>query len=275
MSKLIGDVGSTNADWVYISDTGNKEFFRTKGYNPYIHTIEPFTDVLAELIGDRPYETVIYYGAGVTDEIEADRVKSILRKALGKKEIIIHSDMLSACHASCGHTAGNVAILGTGSNFCQYDGEYITTRCPSLGYILGDEGSGADIGKRLIKTFFYGTMPIELRSQFSGLIPFEKSTFLKKFRDHPTPNTYLGSFSSFCKDFPHHEFIQKLIKEAFWDFFVTRQEYFNHDLPIHFAGSVANAFPEILKEALEPFNLTLGKIVEKPIDYLADYYVVR
>ncbi|MGL5888439.1 MAG: hypothetical protein ACRC3B_01060, partial [Bacteroidia bacterium] len=196
MVQLIADSGSTKTDWRLASGSIVLRQFQTEGYNPYHMDAERITDsmrkyVLAETGAEIP-QAVHFYGAGCGAEEKASVVKTALLQLFPQADVNVNSDMLGAARALCQRNAGMAAILGTGSNSCLYNGERITDNRPALGYMLGDEGSGAHIGMTLVRLFMYDEMETGLRERFLKRFPLSVSDILNQVYRQPLPNRFLA-----------------------------------------------------------------------------------
>ena len=278
---LIADSGSTKADWKIIMPSGDIQFQSTNGFNPFFQdseTIETtlrkqFTD---ELKKDEATE-VYYYGAGCSDDIRCEIVAVALRKLFPNAEIHVNHDLLAAARALCGDQPGIACILGTGSNSCLYDGKEVIDNVDNMGSFVGDEGSGMHIGKELLKGYFYREMPEELIPIFEEFCSDGKQGILSNIYDNDTPNVYLASFSRFMSENRDYLYIQRIVFNCFEEFIKRHvQKYEGHTkLDIHFVGSVAFYFRDILNLVLEMKSLTLGNIIKQPIDSLMLYHQTK
>lgn len=275
MAVLIVDAGSTKTDWIVLDHGTVSHRVDTKGFNPNYSDPKTLPELLKELPADLPaIEAVHYYGSGCGSEANQDTVRRYLKARFKKAEISVTHDLMAACHAVLGHEKGIACILGTGANSCLYDGDDITDRAVSLGYLLGDEGSGCFIGRKLVRAYFYDLMPLELKLSFHLAYNLEINEFVKRVYHEPEASRYLAGFTKFAGEHLAHPYIQKLIKDSFSDFiqaFVLR--YKNcHELPVSFVGSVAFAFQDLLLESLEAEGLTMGKVMQSPAEGLIQMY---
>jgi len=275
---LIADSGSTKADWKIITSNGEIQSQSTRGFNPFFQNSEVIeTTLRKEFNGQLKKEEateVFYYGAGCSDAYRCSIVAEALKNLFPKAEIHVNHDLLASARALCGNNRGIACILGTGSNSCLYDGKKVIDNITNMGSFVGDEGSGMHIGKSLLRGYFYREMPEELIPLFEEFCSDGKRGILNKIYDSPTPNVYLASFSKFISQNKNQLYIQQLVYECFEEF-ITRhvQKYDGHSiLPIHFVGSVAYYFKDILKLVLDMKNLTLGQVIKKPIDNLVDFH---
>ena len=185
--------------------------------------------------------------------------------------------MLAACMASAGKEPGICSILGTGSNSCFYDGATIREQLPSLGYILGDEGSGNAIGKQLIKDYFYKDMPLDIAERLEAYTNMTRAHILKEVFEGRAPNRYLASFAKFCAKEQNHEYINSLLKTIFSTFFeknLLKYQYI-YSYPCNFIGSIAFYFKPILTSLLQTHNLIPGKFLQSPFPTLQNYFQDR
>ena len=219
---LIADSGSTKTDWVLCDKGEIITRIKTQGINP---TIQETGDILAvlenELAGkidaDTP-ESIYFYGAGCAYENANKRMLTALEATFKTKDIHINSDLLAAARALCGHEEGIACILGTGSNSCLFDGEKIIDNTPSLGFILGDEGSGAHLGRQLVSDCIKKQLSSKLREQFFNRYQLDKATILERVYHAPLPNRWLASFTPFLCENRKDPEIHTLLKKCFKQF---------------------------------------------------------
>ena len=279
---LIADSGSTKTKWILKKSDHQFSEFETIGYNPFILSSEEITQSLnntlipklqdyKETIGE-----IYFYGAGCSSSEMQNKMKNILSSFfVNATKIEVMSDLWSCIHASCGRNAGICCILGTGSNACVYDGDNIIDQLPSLGFILGDEGSGNQIGKELIKAYFYKNMPEDLLKAFKEKHNLEEHSFVKTLYEHNRPNQYIASFSTFAIDNMGHPFIQQLLADCFDSFIQTqilKLQPDNDPFPLYFIGSIAAAYENILRSVVSKYNFEIKSIQKSPFPSLLDYY---
>jgi len=276
--KIVCDSGSTKADWSCFKNGQEAITYSTRGINPVFHNKDfIFSELKKEIIQSLEGEEVhdiFYYGAGCWDNNLKGIIVGALSELFPKTNIEVHHDLLGAARAACGDLPGVACILGTGSNSCLYDGENVVDNVKNLGYLVGDEGSGSHLGKELLRSYFYRELPKDLIEPFEELVPNGKSGVLDNIYQKENPNVYLASFARFLSDHKKHFFVQELVYNSFVDFLSRHVcKYKGHlGIPISFIGSVAFHFSDILKIALERKNMTLGKIVRKPINELVRYH---
>lgn len=274
---LIADSGSTKTDWRMISESKEVSQGKTLGFNPYYqdsNTIyqELYTK-LAPKIGEE-VELVYFYGAGCTGEEKSDIVKQALQQAFPTAQIEVNNDLFGAARALCGHESGIACILGTGSNSCQYDGERIVKQQTSLGFWLGDEGSGGFLGKTLVQHFLHSELPTDLAEKFYKRYPINRLEVLDNAYSKPFPNRYFASFSKFLFDNRNHPFAYGVVYRAFTEFFekyiCKYENYQQHK--VHFTGSVAFYYSNILRQVGNDKGVAVKNILESPIAGLTLYH---
>ncbi len=276
---LVADSGSTKADWTLITSSGNLQHLSTRGFNPFFDSSSLIADVLTNAFAGQldtdAIEQVFYYGAGCSDEEKCLIVTKGLMEVCPNAQVEVHHDLLAAARATCGDEAGLACIMGTGSNTCLYDGKDVVDNVTNLGFLLGDEGSGSFLGKMLIRAYYYRELPEELKIKFEKRYKItHHRQILNKIYDVESPNVYLASFSPFLSDNKDNLFIKKLVSEAFTEFIKRHiRKYPNHTiLPIHFVGSIAYYFQDILQLVFDERGMKLGRIVKKPIQALTQYH---
>jgi glucosamine kinase len=277
---LIADSGSTKTDWRLIQD-GQIRPFRSEGINPFFQDDEQISGMLkqdfAPALGNTVIKEVHFYGAGCAVAEKALIVEKALKNCFGQAEIRVATDILGAARALCGSEKGVACILGTGSNSCYYDGDKITDNVPSFGYLFGDHGSGADIGKTLVQLWADGELPPELRQRFEERQGNSRENILERVYRQPFPNRFLAAYSKFVFQHLAHPFMTELVKNCFHRFFETQVEKYSFDkrTPVHATGSIAFYFNSVLKNVAEERGIQMGTIVEAPIAALTLYHLER
>lgn len=279
MAILIADSGSTKTDWICLTgdDESTQIEVQTVGLNPFHVSDNEIRGVLTHdvlpQLGDSNVEAVYFYGSGVRPEVEG-RVEGLLRESFpDAKTVQAHSDLLGACRALCGDEAGIACILGTGANSCVYDGKKIVHNTPALGYILGDEGSGAVLGKHLLHDLYTGVLPHNLRLTFEKEMGIELSEIINKVYREPQANRFLASLSEFIHRHLDEEGIRQIVYNTFNDFInyhVSR--YGRHDLPLSFVGSIAFYYQEQLQLIVQMLGYPMGTILKSPLQGLVAYH---
>ncbi len=279
MAILIADSGSTKTDWICLTgdDESTQIEVQTVGLNPFHVSDNEIRGVLTHdvlpQLGDSKVEAVYFYGSGVRPEVEG-RVEGLLRESFPDAQTVqAHSDLLGACRALCGDEAGIACILGTGANSCVYDGKKIVHNTPALGYILGDEGSGAVLGKHLLHDLYTGVLPHNLRLTFEKEMGLELSEIINKVYREPQANRFLASLSEFIHRHLDEEGIRQMVYNTFSDFInyhVSR--YGRHDLPLSFVGSIAFYYQEQLQLIVQMLGYPMGTILKSPLQGLVAYH---
>ncbi|QSE98630.1 N-acetylglucosamine kinase [Fulvivirga lutea] len=272
--KLIADSGSTKTDWRLIDSEGKISQFKTDGLNPFQQGEDQIYRVLAEQlpIELKPSE-LHFYGAGCSSEKAIERIKSAVKKRFEELSLInIHSDVLAAARALCGKEKGIVCILGTGSNACAYDGTQIIANTPSLGYILNDVGSGSWLGKRLIHDYFGKKMSVEIKRAFENHTNISLLEVLERVYHNNQPSAYLASFSDFISTRINEPYFYSLVYEGFKKFMDESIQYFNLEWPVHFTGSIAFYYGNILRKAGADSGIVVKNIIQSPIAGLTLYH---
>lgn len=282
---LIADSGSTKTDWCLCNKGAIIQHIQTQGINPYHQSEDAIEEVLREELlpqlkaqsshfnAQSPQPEVIFYGSGCANETACKRVEEAIYKVLGTDHITIHSDLFGAARALCGREEGIACVLGTGSNSCLYNGKEIVANIPPLGYILGDEGSSAVLGRRLVGDCLKNQLPETLRDEFLTEYNLTQEIILEKVYRQPLANRFLASLTPFLSKHREVPGIHKLLVESFTDFFVRNvKQYRRPWLPIHFVGSIAHAFSAELKEAAESLGMELGTILQSPMEGLIKYH---
>lgn len=269
---IVADSGSTKTDWRIVPDQDEIIQIETIGLNPYYTDKEKIThvfrdEVLSKIPNKKAVKGLYFYGAGCSSEEKRTIVKTAFKQVLKDAEIKIEHDMLGAARATCKKEKGIVAILGTGSNACLYDGQEIINNRPNLGYVLGDEGSGAYMGKQLLKNYFYGDMPKELQKSFEKYYKdISLQECLKNIYEEPFPNRYIANFARFIYHKKDDSFVRHLIIRCFDDFFQYHiLPYMEYKYPLHLVGSIAMHFQTYIEFLADNYEIRLGNMVEKPI----------
>ncbi|MBQ8336212.1 MAG: ATPase [Bacteroidaceae bacterium] len=274
---LIADSGSTKTDWVLHDGESIVSRIKTQGLNPTLQSSDDILEVLlAELDGkiapDAP-DAIYFYGAGCAYDNANSRMRKALEQFFTTRKIEIQSDLLAAARSLCGHEEGIACILGTGSNSCLFDGEKITDNTPSLGYILGDEGSGAHLGRQLISDCIKKQLSSELREKFMQQYKLDLASILERVYYTPLPNRWLASFTPFIVEHKENLEIKLLLKQCFTQFFQRNTMVYRRSwLPIHIIGGIGVNFAAEIKETAESLGLSIGNIVESPMAGLIEYH---
>jgi glucosamine kinase len=275
--KLIADSGATKAEWCLVNN-GKKKTIFTQGISPYFLTTEQISDLLLKELKPKlkniRINEIHYYGTGCANPENAKSVKKAIKQVFDQANIEVNHDLMAAARALCGREKGIACILGTGSNSCYYNGKRIVKNSPGLGYILGDEGSGAYLGKKVLQYYLYGTFDDELRGRFDVTYTTNTVEILENVYKKPLPNRYLAGFTQFLADNRGHYMIENIIEDGLNDFF------FNHlckyretwTLPVSFAGSVAFGFRDVLGQLCNSYEFEIGKVIKNPMEGLVEYH---
>lgn len=278
---LIADSGSSKTDWRLLGPDGSVAQAKTVGFNPYFQDSDMIYEELEKTLLPQLSSTsvtaiseIYYYGAGCSSDTNRTIVRTAINKAFPNVQVDANHDLLAAARALCGHEPGIGCILGTGVNSCLYDGKDILTGRPSLGFWLGDEGSGGYMGKTLIQHYFHEDMPADLRQKFEKRYKPVLSTVLENAYKKPFPNSYFASYSKFLFDNISHPYAYQLVYDGFITFlnrYVLKYEN-ARSYKVHFTGSVAFYYNTVLRKAAQDTGLTLGHIMESPIAGLTLYH---
>jgi N-acetylglucosamine kinase-like BadF-type ATPase len=275
---IIADCGSTKCDWLLTQGGRDQRLENTVGFSPFFHSTDEIkaileTQLVPKLVPSEVKE-IYFYGTGVHDEHRAEIIGAALRAIFPNAAVEVEHDLLAAARATCGRNAGIACILGTGSNSCYFDGTRILDNVPSLGWLLGDEGSGTHLGKALLRAMFYRELPADLQAAFDADYP-EGHDAIKDRVYEKGANAYLAAFTRFLGENLQHPLVRNLVAGSLGEFLdrhvVKYQGY--QQVPIHFVGSIAYHFQDVLAKCMEERKLKLGIVVRKPIYPLADYHV--
>jgi N-acetylglucosamine kinase-like BadF-type ATPase len=272
---LIAESGATKTDWVLVRKGKKERQLKSSGINPYLQNKDQVMEALkADVQLDEKVDRIFFYGAGVSGKENKHILKTALKDHFGCKEIEVESDMLAAARGLSKDKKGMICILGTGCNSCYYDGAKIKEQLPSLGYIAGDEGSGNHMGKRILQYYAYNTFDTELRMYFEQHIDSSLPDILDKLYRQPFPNRYLATYVRLLTGNRGHFMVENIIEDCLNDFFhhhlfKYRQSWKS---PIHFTGSVAFVFADVIRNLCEQYELELGNILQNPLDGLVTYH---
>lgn len=277
---LIADGGSTKTNWCLLDRAGNKTNFNTEGYNPYFvdeaYIESSLGSSLPDGIDPLSVDEVHFYGAGVHNEEKAAIVASGINKIFTAAKVSVKHDLLAAARALLGNTPGFAAILGTGTNTCVYDGKEVIHNIDSLAYILGDEGSGCHIGKKLLSEYVRGYMPEAVQKKFTETYRLSASDILDNVYTKPLANRFCASFSKFAFDNDvQPEYTRNIVKGCFDEFFrnlVSRYPDYTK-YTFNCIGAVGFSFKDLLEETASAYNMSLGRVIRSPIDDLVKYHL--
>jgi N-acetylglucosamine kinase-like BadF-type ATPase len=275
---IIADSGSTKTIWLLINKNGKRTTVQTCGINLHFIDNKKVTEILIEEIS--PYisyndvEKLYFYGAGCGIEKHRDSLLFTFQDFFVNAEMSVETDMLAAARALAGNDAGIIGILGTGSNMCVYDGQKITEQQNSLGFILGDEGSGNYIGKKLLTSYFYGKMPKNIQTKFEEKYCPSLPDIINNVYHQPFPNRFLAGFALFAYENKDDAFINSLLTKCFDDFFQINMSLFEKKLlPLQLIGGVVYNFQEIIRHSAEKYGIKIEKSERDPMEGLMKYHL--
>ena len=274
---IIADSGATKCQWTMVS-SNKKTTFATVGISPYFLSAAQIQTLLEKTFKNKikldAVDAVYFYGTGLSNPQNVTQLKKALKAVFTKASFDIQTDLVAAARATCQNKKGVACILGTGSNTGFYNGKKITKNSPGLGYVLGDEGSGAYLGKKVIQYYLYKTYDEDLMSRFEKKFATSKDEILNNVYKEATPNRYLAKFTEFLVENRGHYMIENIIEDGLNDFFYAHINKMNEAwlYPIHFVGSVAFGFKDIIKQLALSYEIELGSIVKSPMQGLITYH---
>ena len=278
MIKLVCDSGATKAEWCLINNGKKKSFF-TQGISPYFLNTEQIKGLLLKELKPKlkniKVDEIYYYGTGCANPANARLVKKAIQLVFtNTKKVEVTHDLMAAARSVCGKKKGVVANLGTGSFCCYYDGKKIVKQIPGIGYILGDEGSGAYLGKKVIQYYLYETFDDDLRARFNAKYITNRSEILENVYKKPLPNRYLASYTLFLAENRGHYMIDNIIEDGLNEFFFYHLCKFRESwvMPIHFVGSVAFGFKDVLQQLCSTYEFEMGNVIKNPMEGLVAYH---
>lgn len=275
--KLIADSGSTKTEWCLIE--GNKKNnIITQGISPYFLNSAQVSDILiGELLPKLKKKiphNIFYYGTGCSNPANVSMIKKTIQSAFPESGVYVNHDLEGAARALCGNEKGIASILGTGSNSCYYNGKKIAKNSPGLGYVLGDEGSGSYLGKKVLQHYLYNTFDPDLIDRFDAKYKLTKPEILDAVYKKPLPNRFLAGFTDFLIENRGHYMVENIIEDGINDFFYNHIYKYSESwkYPIHFTGSVAFGFRDVLKNLCDAYELELGRVLKTPMEGLVEYH---
>lgn len=275
--KLIADSGSTKTDWIATKNSKRVHTAHTKGINPFYQTATEIaeilqTELLPQIAGFTP-TSIYFYGAGCSFPEKKMSIQNAFLSVFGElPKLHLATDLLAAVHALCGNKEGIACILGTGSNSCYWDGKRIVKNVSPLGYILGDEGSGAVLGKLLIADLLKNQLPQHLTNSFFQKYETNYETLMAQVYRQAFPNRKLAQYTYFIAENLNEPAIYRIVENSFTAFVKRNLAQYPQKLPVHFVGSVAVTFEEVLKKVLSKENYHLGTLLKSPIENLVKYH---
>ncbi|MBB1287234.1 N-acetylglucosamine kinase [Flavisolibacter sp. BT320] len=276
-SILLADSGATKAEWCLLKE-GKKKTIFTPGISPYFLSTDAIQDLVQKEVADTlkkvTVEKVFFYGTGCANPENAKSVKKALKAVFPAAHISVDTDLMGAARALCGTNKGIACILGTGSNSCYFNGKTIVKNSPGLGYVLGDEGSGAYLGKKVLQYYLYETFDEDLRARFDAKYVTNRVEILDNVYKKPLPNRYLASFTMFLAENRGHYMIENIIEDGLNDFFFQHLNKYNEiwKYPVNFVGSVADGFKDVIQSLCASYEFELGTILKNPMQGLVSYH---
>lgn len=275
----IVDGGSTKCDWVILENTGKvSQKNESVGFNPNIIS----ADLIPQEIEKNPHlfliknqlDYVYFYGSGCGTAENALLVETQLQKVFPYAKVTVKEDLTAAAYAAYKGKPAIVCILGTGSNSCYFDGKSVRRDLPSLGFLIGDEGSGSAIGKHLVRRFFMKKLPQDLHQEFVETYHLTIDDAIKNMYHNPRANAYLAEFNKFVIQRKQHPYFQNMVFDEMKNFFEYQVLPYEEarEAEINFIGSIAYYYEDILRAAAAELNLTVGHIVQKPIESLVEFH---
>lgn len=280
MAILIADCGATKCEWCVVPANGRKRALFTQGISPYfLNSLQVESVLRNELLPHLKtvtVEAVYYYGTGCAHPANAKLIKKAIRAVFPEAGVEVTHDLMAAARALCGSGKGIACILGTGSNSCYFNGRKIVKNSPGLGYVLGDEGSGAYLGKKVLQYYLYNTFDEDLRYRFEDKYKTDQLEILENVYKKPMPNRYLASFALFLAENRGHYMVENIVEDGLNDFFFHHLCKYRESwtLPVHFVGGVAYGFRDVLKELCHMYELELGTVLKNPIEGLIRYHAM-
>lgn len=275
---LIADSGATKCEWCIVNDDEENKTVFTTGISPYFLNAAQIAELLEKeltpALPNAEVDKVYFYGTGLGNP---DNVKIICNAFAGvfpDAKVKADTDLLAAARALCGNEKGIACILGTGSNSCYYDGKKIMKNIPSLGYVLGDEGSGAQLGKKVLQFYLSNIFDEDLKARFDAMFVTTQMEILENLYKKPFPNRYLAGFAIFLAQNRGYEMVENILEEVFNEFFfkhiLTYEK--SRTLPVNFTGSIAFGFKDVLQELCKVYGFRLGRLLKNPMQGLVKYH---
>lgn len=279
MPVLLADSGATKTEWRLLGNH-RKKVVITQGLSPYFVNTEQITGILQKELVPKlkntvPPTSIYFFGTGCSNPENNEIVKKALKNVFPKAKASVDHDMAGAARSLCHSKKGIACILGTGSSSCYFDGKKVAKERTGLGYALGDEGSGAYLGRKVIQYFLYDTFDEELAAAFGVQFPgVNRTDILENVYKKPFPSRYLARFAVFLSENRGHYMVENILEDGLNDFFfqhiIRFQECWKY--PVHFVGGVAYGFRDVIKTLCENYGLECGRILKRPMDGLAEYY---
>jgi N-acetylglucosamine kinase-like BadF-type ATPase len=275
---LIADSGSTKTEWREVNDGAAGKSYISSGINPFFVTGEQIIRLLSKELPElegAAVSRIFFYGTGVSNPSKTEIIRGALASFFGAGELFIGSDLLGAARSLCMNEPGIACIIGTGSNSCYYDGRNIVSNVSPLGYILGDEGGGAVLGRKLVSGVLKKQLPGIVIENFFKAYPYTPAGILDNVYNMPFPNRFLGQFARFIADNIHVPELQAIVTSSFDEFMIRNVLQYPEarKLPVHFTGSVAYHFRPFLEELMGKYRLQSGLFTLTPMENLVKYHI--
>lgn len=275
--KLLADSGSTKTAWAFLDEQGGIKQLTEEGINPVQQDETTILKTVAPVVAKKEIDTVYFYGSGVIEE-NRYKIETVFKELLpGLQHLEVRNDIYAAARALCQQEPGIVGILGTGSNSCVYDGQDVVANIGGFGFILGDEGSGAVLGTKLLSDFLYKKMPQALYDSLKEEYQLNKDYIFKKVYFTPLPNRFLASFAPFIYTHRHDPYIHALLQKHFADFFGSKvlcyKDYKTY--PCHLVGSIAYYFEDAIRDQASKLGIRIGNIQQTPMAGLITYHQLQ
>lgn len=275
-TMLIADSGATKTDWCLVNREKILQRFSGKGISPVYQSEEEIAQEIQEhvfpLLKNPAVGAIHFYGTGCIPE-KIPMVKNAIQQSFPIDAIHVYSDLMAAAHSLCGHEAGIACILGTGSNSCEWDGEKIRKQISPLGFILGDEGSGAALGKQLVADALKNQLTPGLKEMLLEEYQLTAASIIEKVYRQPFPSRFLASLSPFLQRHITDVTLHRIVTQSFTAFFernVMQYDYHNQD--VHFVGSIAWHYADLLREVASEKEISIGQITQSPMEGLVRYH---
>ncbi len=278
MAILIADSGATKCEWCVVEKGKLKKTVFTLGISPYFLNGEQVEELvrrdLAPEIRKFAITRLYYYGTGCKNPSNRRMIARALTQVFPDAEVMVDHDLMGAARALCQDRKGIACILGTGSNSCYFNGKKIVKNSPGLGYVLGDEGSGAYLGKKTLQYYLYQTFDEELRFRFEEKFRLSEVEILDRVYKQPLPNRFLASFALFLAENRGHFMVENIVEDGLNDFFFSHLCKYRESwkLPVHFVGGIAFGFRDVITELCGSYELELGSILQHPMQGLIEYH---
>lgn len=275
--KLIADSGSTKTEWCLMGEK-NPHYYFTQGLSPYFLNKSAIRDVLAAELFPKlkkiKVDELYFYGTGCKSAENKRMMKSVFKSFFPAASVLVEDDVTGAARGLCGKTKGIAAILGTGSSSCFFNGKRITRNSPGIGYVLGDEGSGAVLGKMVIQHFLYGLMDEELEGRFTRKYGLDRASILEAVYRKEKPNRFLASFTVFLAENRGHYMVENIIADGLNAFFYTHLIRFRESslYPVNFTGGVSYIFRDVIEALCSDYGFVVGNIYKTPMEGLVKYH---